>query len=211
MAPVKAPVCEVCGEPQQRAGICSKCQVVRPAYHALRSCSIYKEPVRPALIRLKYHHDLGLGEAMAWNLAEYLDSLHWRADFVICIPLSKQRFAERGYNQVELLARPLARLMDWRYLSNVLERTRHTSSQVGLGVDERRKNVAGAFTAQSQCISGKTVLLVDDVTTTGSTINAASIALRSAGVKSIYALTFAKAVFAHGSDYHTLVKSYPRT
>jgi len=74
------------------------------------------EPVRPALLKLKYHHDISLGEALSWDLAVYLDRLGWHADSIIPIPLSEQRLTERGYNQVDLIARPLARLMGWQYM-----------------------------------------------------------------------------------------------
>lgn len=194
LAPVPLPVCEICGEPQTIPGVCQACQNTRPAFYALRSCVVFKDSARLAMLKLKYRRELGLGEALAGNLASFLDHLGWQADVVIPIPLSKQRFAERGYNQVDMIAHPLASLMGWSYSTNVLYRTRHTGSQVKLSVRERAKNVVGAFRAVSGKLDGKTVLLVDDTTTTGATINSASISLLDAGVKRVYALTFAKAV-----------------
>jgi len=141
-----------------------------------------------------------LGEALAWNAATYIDSLGWQADAITPIPLSEQRFAERGYNQVDLIAHPLARLMRWQYLPGAIHRSRHTRSQVGLSAGERRDNVSGAFLAKSQLVSGKTILLVDDVATTGATLDSASRSLVEAGAAKVYALTFAKAINKYGLD-----------
>lgn len=173
----------------------------------LRSCFIYTEPVRPALISLKYHRAVGLGEALAWDAACYLDNLGWQADLILPIPLSEQRIAERGYNQVDLITHPLARIVDWKYAPDALKRIRHTHSQVGLNVEARRKNVLGAFEADVRSVTGKTILLMDDVATTGSTLESASYALMEAGASKVYALTFAKAMPKFGFDLYN--KSIP--
>jgi len=197
---VPEPICEVCGEPQINHQTCERCRHARPAFAALRSCVVFKEPIRPALHKLKYRREVGLGEALAWNVAVFVDCLGWKADVITPIPLSEQRFAERGYNQVDLIAHPLARLMRWQYLTGALRRSRHTRSQVGLSASERRKNVSGAFWAKSQSVKGKTILLVDDVATTGATLDSASQALLEAGAAKVYALTFAKAIHKYGLD-----------
>ena len=200
LASVPEPVCEVCGEPQTTAKICNNCLDARPAFTALRSCVVFKEPIRPALHKLKYRREVGLGEALAWNAAIFLDHLGWQADAITPIPLSEQRFAERGYNQVDLIAHPLARLMRWQYFPGALHRSRNTRSQVGLSASERRSNVAGAFLAKTQLVTGKTILLMDDVATTGATLNSASCSLIEAGAEKVYAFTFAKALNKYGLD-----------
>jgi ComF family protein len=105
---------------------------------------------------------------------------------------------ERGYNQVGLLARPLAGLQGWRYLPQVLVRTRETRTQVGLSPLERKENISGAFRAEPILAAGKDILLVDDVVTTGATLAACSDALIKAGARNIYALTLARALPHHG-------------
>jgi len=197
---VPLPVCETCGSPQAVIGICQECQITRPAFFALRSCSVYKEPIRPALLKLKYRREIALGEALAWNVAAFLDGLGWQADSVVPIPLSGQRLMERGYNQVDLIAHPLARLMGWQYSRGALCRSRHTRSQVGLAGAERRKNVLAAFTAESRFVTGKTILLVDDVATTGATLSSASASLMEAGADRVYALTVSRALQKFGFD-----------
>ncbi len=209
MEPVPLPICEICGAPQNFKGICQGCQTTRPAFSALRSCAIYKEPVRPALIKMKYRNEIGLGEALAWNLAMYLEELGWQADVLIPIPLSEQRLAERGYNQVDLIAHPLARLTGCQYLPKALRRVRHTISQVGLSGSERRVNVNGAFHAEARVVQEKIVLVLDDIATTGATIQSASSSLLDAGAKKVYALTFAKAMKRYGADYEKSLAARP--
>jgi len=174
--------------------------MTRPAFFALRSCFVYKEPIRPALLKLKYHREIALGEALAWNVAVFLNSLGWQADAIVPIPLSRQRLMERGYNQVDLIAHPLARLMGWRYNCGALQRSRHTHSQVGLAGAERRKNVLGAFKAEPRFVIGKTILLVDDIATTGATLGSASASLMDAGAGMVYALTVSRALQKFGFD-----------
>lgn len=201
LTPIPPPICEICGRPLGTAGTCKDCLTTRPAYYALRSCVVYTEPARPALISLKYRQNIGLGEALAWDLALHLDGLGWQADIVLPVPLSKQRLSERGYNQVDLIAHPLARLTGWYYQPSALHRTRHTGSQVGLSSGERRKNVQGAFRAESRLVAGKAILLVDDVTTTGATLGSAARALMDAGAGKVYGLTFAQAISKYGLDH----------
>jgi ComF family protein len=209
LAPVPEPVCEVCGEPQAAVKMCDNCLNARPAFVALRSCAVFKEPIRPALHKLKYRREVGLGEALAWNLAVFLDRLGWQADAIVPIPLSEQRLAERGYNQVDLIAHPLARLMRWQYLPGALRRSRHTRSQVGLSASERRENVTGAFLTKDRSVKGKSVLLVDDVATTGATLDSAARSLVGAGASKVYALTFAKAIHKYGLDRVEKISARP--
>lgn len=117
---------------------------------------------------------------------------------MVPVPLGKQRMKERGYNQVGLLAMPLAAIQGWRYSPQVLVRMRETRSQVGLSPMERKENISGAFRAVPVLAAGKVILLVDDVVTTGATLGACSEALIKAGAKHIYALTLARALPHHG-------------
>ncbi len=156
--------------------------------------------MRLALLKLKYGRDIGLGEALAWDVAVCLNSLGWQAEAIVPIPLSEQRMRERGYNQAGLIAHPLSRIMRWKYLPNALQRVRHTRSQVGLTAAERRKNVQSAFTARVGMVQNKTLLLFDDVATTGATLHSASQSLLSAGANRVYALTVAKALQKYGLD-----------
>ncbi len=190
---IRGPICEICGKPQARAGTCTRCAYQKPGYEQLRSWSLYADPIRRALLRLKYHNDVGLGVMIAAQLACFFNELNWNVDVIVPVPLGKRRRWERGYNQAELIAKPLARTTGIAYGSKALIRNRETRSQVGLEVDERRENMLDAFSSSGQRVSGKTILLVDDIATTGSTLSACAEALKSCGAEEILALTVARA------------------
>jgi ComF family protein len=118
----------------------------------------------------------------------------WKVDLVIPVPISLSRRSERGYNQAALLARPMALYFGMNYQPRALKKSRETHSQVGLSFDERQANVQGAFIAERLIIQGKDVLVVDDVTTSGATLNSCAQALRLAGAKEVYCLTLARAL-----------------
>jgi len=130
-------------------------------------------------------------------MVESLGRLNWEIDVVIPVPLGVARQAERGYNQAALLARPIAWNFNWEYNPRALSRTRETRTQVGLNFEQRRENVAEAFQASHVSISGKHVLVVDDVTTSGATMDACASALEKAGAQQVYGFTLARAGFDH--------------
>ncbi len=151
--------------------------------------------VRKAVHQLKYHRDLALAETLAGALLLLVREMEWRVDVVLPVPLGKARHRERGYNQAALLAFPLALGLGVPYAGGALVRTRETRSQVNLSAEARRRNVAGAFgVARPAAVAGKAVLLVDDVMTTGATLDAASAALKSSGARRVFAVTVARAV-----------------
>jgi ComF family protein len=125
------------------------------------------------------------------------------ADMVIPVPLHASRRRERGYNQAELLARAFASMQGLPVRTDVLMRVRATEAQTHLSQAERRRNVAGAFALSdpmaAKMIAGRRIMLVDDVTTTGSTLDAAAEPLRAAGAASVWGLAFARPL-AGGSD-----------
>jgi ComF family protein len=165
----------------------------------LRSWAVLEDPVQEALHRLKYRRDVGLGDALSVQFAGFCQSLGLQADLVVPIPLGRERLRERGYNQVSLIARPLAYRLGLAFSTAALARSRETRSQVGLSRERRRENVRGAFYAERSVVSGRTVLIIDDVATTGSTLSAAAAALRLAGANHVVALTVARALPGRGS------------
>lgn len=190
-------LCDVCGLPQEVAGICASCQVDRPHFHALRAWAVFEDPVRNALHRLKYRRDISIGNTLASQMLPFVSRLSWPIDMIVPVPLGKQRLRERGYNQVGMIARPLAMALNVQYAANGLMRRKETRSQVGLSRGERRENVQDAFTAWAG-VRGKNVVIMDDVATTGSTLSSGADALCKAGAKDVYALTVARALPHHG-------------
>lgn len=195
---VSDPKCDICGLPQSKSGICSACRQNLPAYQALRSWAVFSGPVRKALHSIKYRQDLGLEDILAANMLEFVKGLGWEIDFVLPVPLGKKRYKERGYNQVGLIAFALALANGWKYAPHYLKRVRETSSQVGLSAGEREKNVDDAFLANREKVAGKSVLVIDDVSTTGATLNSCAKALISGGARGVYALSIARALPRHG-------------
>jgi ComF family protein len=190
---IAPPICACCGEMMTHAGVCPICQKRRPDYTALRSWAVFDGPVKNALHRLKYRRDVALGEALAVHLVACLSSLNWHVDIVVPVPLGVARRAQRGYNQAALLAKPLALACEMPYQPDALIKARETISQVGLSVDQRWNNVHGSFSAHEPTVRSRTILLVDDVATSGATLSACAVALRAAGAKDVYALTLARA------------------
>lgn len=146
---------------------------------------------------MKYRRNIGLGEAIALQMSDFVRSLNWQLDVLIPVPLGKKRLKERGYNQVALVARPLAYQLNLRYEPDALWKTRETRSQVGLTISQRSENVQNAYQADSKVVKDKSVLIMDDVATTGSTISACTTALHSAGAQEVYVLTIARALPHH--------------
>jgi len=131
---------------------------------------------------LKFHNRIDLGRAFGVLLAERARA--WRGDAVLALPLAAQRLRERGYNQAEEIARIVAARLGRPLLRNGLVRTRHCASQQGLRLEQRRVNVRDAFAA-SPAAAGLHLLLIDDVLTSGSTLDQAAAALLGAGALSV--------------------------
>jgi len=184
--------------PVSQAGLCLSCSHSRSSIQSMRSWLVYEGPIRKAIHSLKFGRNVALGDALAVHLAKFMETLSWPVDLVAPVPAGKQRLAERGYNQVALIAGPLADFMKKDYSSKILQRARETRTQVGLTPEQRKQNVSGAFQANAARVSGRVVLVVDDVATTGATLVACSEALRTAGAKNVYALTLARALPHHG-------------
>ena len=163
----------------------------------MRSWAVFDSPVQNGLHTMKYRRNIGLGEALASQMVGFVKSLQWTTDLLIPVPLGKKRLQERGYNQVALVAQPLAYYMGVDYLPQALWKARETRSQVGLNIRQRSENVQHAYLADSRRVQGKSILLMDDVSTTGSTISSCTDALLAAGAREVYAITIARALSHH--------------
>lgn len=186
--------CPICGEPNSKGTVCLRCKQHLPNYSMMRSFGYYSGPLRAAVVSLKYQRNLGLGEFFSIPLSQIVIHQNWKIDIVTAIPLNKRRNRERGYNQAEILAKPLAHHLNLPFSNRLVLRKKQTVSQVGLGLKERLVNMQDAFEANQRNVSGKTVLIVDDVATTGATMDACSKALKAVGCKEVFGLTLAKTV-----------------
>lgn len=189
------PLCLVCGMPLAApATHCADCRRTPPRFRALRSWSGFEGPLRNALHRLKYRRDIGLGEALAPQFSQFALGLGWHTEVVVPVPLSRERLNQRGYNQAELIAWPLADALHLPFDRGAVARVRDTLSQVGLSKIQRQNNVRSAFSADPAKMKKRAVLLVDDVATTGSTLSSCAEALYAAGAREVLALTVARAL-----------------
>jgi competence protein ComFC len=179
---------------QNTTGMCPICQASSPPFKALRSWAVYSGPIRKAIHSLKFEGNMSLGEVLARPLIELVERLGWRLDILTPVPASLARKKRRGYNQASMLALPLALGCGIHYQSRSLVKIKDTPTQVGLTATQRRDNVREAFQARRSFVEGKSVLVVDDVTTSGATMLACAEALLGAGAQQVYGLTLARAV-----------------
>lgn len=149
--------------------------------------------MRSAIHHLKYHGRKVLAGNLGEMLAEAYRYYNLDADVIIPVPLHPSRFKERGFNQSTLLAKKLGRLVGLPVDTTTLYRTRDTGYQMALKARQRRQNVAGAFACRGH-LSGLKFLLVDDVCTTGSTLDACAMSLKMNGADAVWGLTLAKAI-----------------
>lgn len=191
---IQYPICQICGDSlrDKHGVICIRCRNQPVAFAAIRSWGNFSDPLQGAIHNLKYRQDRGLGEVLAQPLIALLNRYGWKIDSIIPVPLDSARHKERGYNQAALIARPISWSTEIPYSEECLVRDRITQQQVGLSISERQENMAGAFKADSNLVAGKNLLVVDDVITTGSTINACAFALINAGATKVYGLTLAR-------------------
>ena len=192
---VESPICPKCGRQSIFSpDLCESCRLgVNSDIDEIRSWALFDGSVRKAVHHLKYQGNGGLGEVLSQYLIDILRNLPWQIDMVIPVPLAPLRFQTRGYNQSMFLARPLAYYYGFVLNQHALVRYKETRSQVGLNTFQRQQNVQGAFQANKQEVNHKNILLIDDVLTTGATINEAARSLKKAGARCVYGITLAQA------------------
>lgn len=192
-------LCSLCGYPRGGSRVCPGCGHLSPHFTEIRSLAVYSGCIRTAVQRLKYQNDLSIGALFTDALCGIVQSNSWKVDLIIPVPLSQERYASRGYNQAAVLARPMALQLDCAFDPKSLTRNRNTTSQVELDAETRRKNLEGVFSAGGHALEGKNILIVDDVITTGSTINECAKAVEEAGAKEVYGVSLGRSVMGDTS------------
>jgi ComF family protein len=202
---VRPPWCGRCGQPEPLFGPCRLCPAWPAALRAVRSAVWLEGGARDAVHALKYRGLARIADDLAGTM-EHIVLPECDRAWLVPVPLGAKRLRERGYNQSERLARALARRWQ-RPVACLLERVRETATQTALTPEARLANVAGAFAAAEGSIGGLTpgrrpgvsrpwpsLILVDDVFTTGATLAEAARALEQAGAPTVLAVTFGRAV-----------------
>lgn len=190
---VEPPFCTRCGDAVVADGLCRRCRTSPLQIECIRSVVHFEGVLREAVHQLKYDGRTVLAGPLGGLMAAYWMQHPMPVDVVVPVPLHTARLRERGYNQAALLARELARRVGLAVDGQTLIRQRATAPQVELNARQRRENVREAFHCVGDGLAGKQVLLVDDVCTTGATLEACAVALHDEGrVSSVQALTLAR-------------------
>ncbi len=198
--PLHPPFCRVCGKPFEQgetSRACRDCIENPPNFDMLRAPYAYTGPLRDAIIRFKFRRVTRYARPLGYLLATAVGlGIDWRDyDLAMPAPLHNRRLKERGFNQSLLLAKRILRGSGVALEYNALRRVKPTAPQTGLSGPKRRENVRGAFAvANPSLIAGKSILLIDDIVTTGSTLNACAKALKKAGAKRVDAVAVARPV-----------------
>jgi ComF family protein len=168
---------------------------MEPAFERLRAAGLYEGTLLDLVVRLKYREEERLASLLGDRMAEVVRDSEPPFDLILPVPLHISRLRERGYNQAALLARRIGKNLEAPVDLFLLRKDRATPAQATLHVDERRKNLRGAFRVEEASkIVGRSILLVDDVATTGTTLNEAARVLKRAGAARVEAVVAARAV-----------------
>jgi ComF family protein len=200
LAPRHGASCALCGRFFEGVGeehLCARCLEKAPAFSLHRSCGAYGGTLKDIILLFKYRKYAPLSLPLARFADACLagDERLWaRADSFVPVPLHPSRRRERGFNQARLLARDLARLRGLDVLGRSLVKVRNAPPQARLRAADREKNVVRAYAVRRPAeVRGKTLILVDDVTTTGATVRECARVLVEAGAKEVRAITLAQA------------------
>ncbi len=189
------PLCPKCGRPQLSGILCPSCVGWQAQIDGIRSPFRFDGVIRQAIYQLKYKNLRALATPLAQLLNDYLTTNPLPGEILVPVPLHRKRLRERGYNQSSLLAKELGKLAQLPVADNGLNRQRHAPPQVRTStIAERQSNVAGAFTCSDYRLRDKQVLLIDDVATSGATLDACAAALKTAGATSVWGLVLAKEI-----------------
>lgn len=188
--------CPKCGKHRKKSGnLCFDCKKENHLFNAGRGMLVYNTLTKKSLSGLKFFGYTWIGKIYGKLLAEYFQKwCHYPVDFVIPVPIHWTRYVQRGYNQAEVIAYSFSIYSQLDILPKGLKRIRHTKPQKELNEQERIQNLSLAFKVNKKYISdiqGKNVLIIDDIYTTGSTIDGCTKALRQAGASQVYFLTVA--------------------
>ena len=185
---IDGPLCDGCGTPFEYdlgAGVrCADCMARPRAFSRARAACLYDETSRGPILQLKHADRTDLAPLLARWISRSAHELLAQADAIAPVPLHRSRLLGRRYNQAAEIARPLSRMSARPYLPDALVRVRETGTQGGKSASGRRRNVAAAFAvpaARRAQVEGKAVLLIDDVMTTGATLEGCARALLAAG------------------------------
>ncbi len=198
---ITPPICQKCGRPLrlkvEDEDTCGQCKGNRYYFSKARAVGLYEGALREYLSELKYRYRPELGEALGELMVEWIkiNPEYQKIDLIIPVPIHRQKLELRGYNQAELLANPIQRHFGIKLKNDIIVRDKLTESQNSLSKENRFSNIANAFRViDAQSLSGTSVLLIDDILTTGATVSEAARVLLRSGAITVKVLTLAVGV-----------------
>jgi ComF family protein len=190
------PFCKHCHTPLAPNNLCQNCAYHLLRFSGLRIVGAYQEPLRSCIHALKYSGNTRLARPLGTLLAQTYKRTGLTADMIIPVPLHTERQQQRGYNQAQLLAEVCSAELGIPLYVSLLTRVRATAAQAHLSMSERQQNVAGAFLldpkSEVRALSKSNILLIDDVCTTGATLEACAAPLFAAGANNVWGLVLAR-------------------
>ena len=190
---ISQPCCMKCGKPieRQEQEYCHDCENTKHYFDRGKALWIHKPPVSHSIYQFKYHNQRAFGKYYADELSKRFETVicEWNPDLIIPIPLHFQRKIKRGYNQSFIIAKELGKIIHIPVNEKILKRIRYTNPQKKLDHSRRRRNLYNAFAVADIPVGIKKVLLIDDIYTTGNTINESARKLKEAGVEKVFFLT----------------------
>lgn len=186
------PFCEICAVPGDFIR-CPPCRDAAPSFDGIRAPFLYAGAIRQAVLAFKYGGVRAAAPQLGGMLADYLQDHPLPGGLATAVPMHPRRRRERGYNQAELLARAVSRRNGLAYRGDLLVRSRPVAPQAGTATAaERATNVAGSVALKDdRDLAGAGIILVDDVATTGNTLEVCAAVLKAAGAQSVWGLTLA--------------------
>ena len=186
---VENPICSKCGKPLvDDAGLCRDCARSDHTYDEGRAVFVYDEYMSKSMYRFKYNGKrefaVYYGQKMYEKLGQKIKS--WNVEAIVPVPVHKKRLAERGYNQAYLLAKELSKRLGIPVCDHLVIRKSATKVQKGLSASSRQNNLKKAFIVSRNSVKYSSVLIVDDIYTTGATVDAVALCLKGAGTQRVY-------------------------
>lgn len=215
---ISEPKCRICAYPFNKISaqtsndktnlICSNCLIKKPFFDRVITLFRYNQMIRKIVSNLKYRDQIFLAKKFSKILSQKAQPEIANADFIVAVPLHKKRLQKRKFNQAVLLCRELLKQQksaELKFFPDFLIRNKNTIPQVQLRRKERQKNLQKVFLVNEKyhnLVSGKKFLLVDDVMTSGSTVENCALALKKLGAKEVIVLTIAKTIFGSAITNH---------
>jgi ComF family protein len=189
------PICIKCGRPELNGKLCPTCWDWNNKIDGIRSVFRFDGAIQQAIYEFKYHHLKAIAVDIAEILAAYLKEYPLIGNVLVPVPLHNNRLRQRGYNQSVLITKRLNKVINLPYVIDSLIRIKDSLPQARTSsLEIRRKNVSNAFTCIDNRLRNKQVILIDDVSTSGATLEACAVAIKKAGALSVWGLTIAKEI-----------------